>query len=468
MLYQNRAKSFSLPHSLGVPVFFLHSTFSCTHGMLLCLHVSCSSMFSVTVEWKPHLEEVESEVYRCSLQLFCLEGGASRTDLRGVSPLVKVLDQTQNEGTTHEKVLDFLLKDSVTGNRRTVLIYCIHPQGLLDDETPSALALAQKAKCLVTRATPNRWCPRAAEQEIRYSIMDLRTRMMSQEGYEFHNTYRLAELTNNLQIVKNQSWDKRREKSKNIKDKTQSHLLPNSKWHNSDHREGTDKMKYLRDLLKQQMEEHVRDGKGNAEEVQKRVARIQQLRDALREEKLNNGAAAVKSALYPLVPSQLEYKEAQERRRQLKENCQRLIQQEVEKIEQDLAQELTEDPQKQLLVLTRERHVLVLQIEALRTEAQQAEKDLQNQHHTHQTELRRLREESLQVFRVFHHVSEEQRKMSEGRQRRVLLEAVQDAIYLSAQNQQLQADNKQLRKALAELKDTLAVRGNPKAEMSSP
>ncbi|XP_068181396.1 golgin subfamily A member 6-like protein 9 isoform X4 [Antennarius striatus] len=406
MLYQNRAKSFSLPHSLGVPVFFLHSTFSCTHGMLLCLHVSCSSMFSVTVEWKPHLEEVESEVYRCSLQLFCLEGGASRTDLRGVSPLVKVLDQTQNEGTTHEKVLDFLLKDSVTGNRRTVLIYCIHPQGLLDDETPSALALAQKAKCLVTRATPNRWCPRAAEQEIRYSIMDLRTRMMSQEGYEFHNTYRLAELTNNLQIVKNQSWDKRREKSKNIKDKTQSHLLPNSKWHNSDHREGTDKMKYLRDLLKQQMEEHVRDGKGNAEEVQKRVARIQQLRDALREEKLNNGAAAVKSALYPL----------------------------------------TEDPQKQLLVLTRERHVLVLQIEALRTEAQQAEKDLQNQHHTHQTELRRLREESLQVFRVFHHVSEEQRKMSEGRQRRVLLEAVQDAIYLSAQNQQLQADNKQLRK----------------------
>lgn len=53
---------------------------------------------------------------------------------------------------------------------------------------------------------------------------------------------------------------------------------------------------------------------------------------------------------------------------------------------------------------------------------------------------------ALQVFRVFRQVSEEQRRMSENRYRRVLLEAVQDAVYLSAQNQQLQADNKQLRK----------------------
>lgn len=45
---------------------------------------------------------------------------------------------------------------------------------------------------------------------------------------------------------------------------------------------------------------------------------------------------------------------------------------------------------------------------------------------------------------MFRQVSEEQRKMSEDRYRTVLLEAVQDAVYLSAQNQQLQADNKEL------------------------
>lgn len=57
----------------------------------------------------------------------------------------------------------------------------------------------------------------------------------------------------------------------------------------------------------------------------------------------------------------------------------------------------TEGPQRELLVLTRERQVLVLQLEALRTEAQQAERDLQDQRHHHQTELQCLREESLQV-----------------------------------------------------------------------
>ncbi|XP_019109275.1 moesin/ezrin/radixin homolog 1 [Larimichthys crocea] len=210
------------------------------------------------------------------------------------------------------------------------------------------------------------------------------------------------------------------------------------------------------------MEAHIREGKGNIEKVQERVARIQQLREALREETLKNGVAMEKSDL--CQQSQLEYNKAQERRRQLKEDRGRLIQEEVEKMERDLAEELTQGPERELLVLTRERRVLVLQIEALRAEAQEAEKDLQNQYHRHQTELHCLKEESLQVFRVFRQVSEEQRKMSEGRYRSVLLEAVQDAVYLSAQNQQLQAENKQLRKALGELKDTLAVRGDPKAE----
>lgn len=57
----------------------------------------------------------------------------------------------------------------------------------------------------------------------------------------------------------------------------------------------------------------------------------------------------------------------------------------------------TEGPHRELLVLSRERRVLVLQMEALRAEAQQAERDLQSQHLRHQTELQCLRDESLQV-----------------------------------------------------------------------
>lgn len=80
-------------------------------------------------------------------------------------------------------------------------INSLYPSGLLDDETPSALALAQKARSLVTKATAERWCPRATEQEIRDNIMELRTRMMSEGENEVQDTYRLAELTQNLQVI---------------------------------------------------------------------------------------------------------------------------------------------------------------------------------------------------------------------------------------------------------------------------
>ncbi|KAJ0050190.1 hypothetical protein NL108_014043, partial [Boleophthalmus pectinirostris] len=157
-----------------------------------------------------------------------------------------------------------------------------------------------------------------------------------------------------------------------------------------------------------------------------------------------HGRATHSKAIYfanLMIKSQLEYNKAQERRRRVQEDHGRLIQEEVEKMERELAQE---QPLRELLVLTKERRVLVLQLEALRTELQQTEQDLNHQHNTHQAEMHCLREESLQVFRVFRDVCEEQRRMSEERYRTVLLEAVQDAVYLSAQNQQLQAENKEL------------------------
>lgn len=40
-------------------------------------------MLSLSVEWKVHPEEVESEVFRSRLQLFSLAGAASRADLSG-------------------------------------------------------------------------------------------------------------------------------------------------------------------------------------------------------------------------------------------------------------------------------------------------------------------------------------------------------------------------------------------------
>ncbi|KAJ3587959.1 hypothetical protein NHX12_011554 [Muraenolepis orangiensis] len=241
------------------------------------------------------------------LQLLGLAGGVSKNHLRGVSPLVKVLDQIQLGTRTSNKLLPFLLTDALTGNGRTCLLYCIPPQ----------------------------------------------------------------------------------------------------------------------------------EGKGSVEHVQEGVMRIQQLRESLNHEMKNSGFPSEKSdSSHPL-----EYSGVLERRRQTKEDHEQLIQEELEKMEEELKQEKAEGVQRDLLVMARERRVVAVQIEALRAEALQAKRDLEQQHHLHQRDLQRLREESLKVFQVFHQVSEEQKRTIKGRYRSLLLEAIQDAVHLSAQNQQLRAEN---------------------------
>ncbi|XP_061643161.1 uncharacterized protein si:dkey-201i24.3 isoform X6 [Phyllopteryx taeniolatus] len=443
---------------------------------------------------------VDSAEEAYTLYKTCREAQRAKEDFIStrVNPLLKVMDQIPSEATKTDPLLHFLLSDALTGNSRTALIYCIQPQDGLDDETRSALAVAQKVKRFLTRASVCCWSPEKTQQEIRGRIMELRHVMMSDASNGTYNIHRLAELIQSLQIVKEQSWEKKREESERIKFKfrvpqkgqTDGHL---SAGHSIDATRGSDTVECLQTELRQEMEAHVREDGGSTDKVQERVTRILQLREALREETMKNISAEKCDLCLQLNEEyQLEDCHAHERRRQLKELSGRLIQQEMEKMERDLAREQlpSEGVRRELLVMSRERQVLVLQMEALREEAQQAHKDLQEQRHNHQSELRRLREESLQVFRSFHESSEDLRRVSEARYRSVLLEAVHDAVNQSAQNQQLQADNKQLRKgvciytciterslyallmfcftALGELKDTLTKQGVHKASVSPP
>ncbi|XP_062331974.1 golgin subfamily A member 6-like protein 4 [Osmerus eperlanus] len=223
-----------------------------------------------------------------------------------------------------------------------------------------------------------------------------------------------------------------------------------------DSSQATDRKYGLQEQLREEIAKHLTEGGVGEEKLQERVGRIRQLREALREEEEKQGVSREKTN-----PSeQAEYIKAKEQRERLKEHHGRVIKEEMEKIEREMAQEQLEGPQRELQVLGGERQLLLLQLEALRTEAQQAERDLEAQYKTHRQEMHCVRTESVQVFRVFRQVCEEQRRLSEGRYRSVMLEAIQDAVYLSAVNQQLQTDNTQLRRALAEMKDTLSVPGS--------
>ncbi|XP_035267348.1 trichohyalin isoform X1 [Anguilla anguilla] len=452
------------------------------------LHSRCSSVFSVSVERRLRSAGGRDRQYcRSSLRVFDLAGGARKGDLNGVSPLVKVLELMESGETPGNRLLPLLLRDSLAGGCNTFLLYCIEPQGLLDEETPHALALAQRVRGLVTRTAPRhcgKWSPQAAAREIREQIRDLRTKMVAQSECEEGDTRRLEELIRALQVVKDQDWEKRREQSKEIEEKRKQYqarsAMERTPSRTTDQQGETERRTHLQELLREEMEAHLREGRVGVEESQRRVGRIQQLREALREEERRltdadresdqsqSGANQGESGSVLLSEVEVEYTKALHRRKRLMEEHQSLIQEELAKMERDLETEKADGPEGEVLRLGRERQVLVLQMEALRREKQEAEQDLEAQHLRHVHLLRSVREESLQVFRVFRQVFEEQGEVVEGRYRTLLLEAIQDAVHLSAQNQQLQVENKQLRRALAQLKDALSVRGDPQERAAVP
>ncbi|XP_022521306.2 golgin subfamily A member 6-like protein 4 [Astyanax mexicanus] len=196
------------------------------------------------------------------------------------------------------------------------------------------------------------------------------------------------------------------------------------------------------------------EGRASVERNQERVERIRNLKEELHREEKTQKEALKESDQSGHSPtsleewSQVEYCKLLEQRKKLKEDHERVMQEELLKMEKELQEEQSEGAEGEVMYLNRERQILVLQIEALRRENQQAEEGLEAQYRLHQQEVHSLREESLQVFRTFRQVLEEQKRLSEGRYRTLLLEAIQDAVHLSTLNQQLQTENKQLRKAL--------------------
>ncbi|XP_038652188.1 chromosome-associated kinesin KIF4B isoform X6 [Scyliorhinus canicula] len=153
------------------------------------------------------------------------------------------------------------------------------------------------------------------------------------------------------------------------------------------------------------------------------------------------------------------YAAAMKRRSKLAEDNAALVQGELMRMERELqlheaGSTVTADGTARL---RREREVVVLQLVALRREKKEAEKDLQSMHQNYKTELENQKLKALQVLREFREASRLQLTALEKRYRKLLQDAIQDAVYLAAQKQQLELDKQHLKETIAELHDQLSV-----------
>ncbi|XP_024850988.1 uncharacterized protein [Bos taurus] len=151
---------------------------------------------------------------------------------------------------------------------------------------------------------------------------------------------------------------------------------------------------------------------------------------------------------------------AQAQRHRLREQHQVWIQEELKHMQQEeevvagdqVKGLVAEEDSKERQRWHREQTVLRCQLEALQAERDAAEQDLTALYDLHVQAARAQTCHVLQVFRAWRGLCEEQAMTTEHHYRSLLAGILQDSISLATQNQELQAQNKQLQQTgLAEL-----------------
>ncbi|XP_030069261.1 centromere-associated protein E [Microcaecilia unicolor] len=291
-----------------------------------------SSLFTLTVEQKGRVHHSASIVQRSVVQVFDLVGEILSTQPGNhISPLMRVLEI---EIVGEEGFLPLALQQALRGNSFTVLLYCFNTQGLSEDEILSTLKLLDRVRGVTKRVSPNCWDPSELIQKLRDEARDLRSQLLSCGTDQESALFRLGQVLQQLQVVKNQSWEKKRAISNLVERKMKCQLEP--------------------------------------------------------------------------APANQEAQHLQ-----------------------------------------RERSGLASQLEAMGREQPEASNYQQQQ----QEEARAQKQHMLQVFHAYQGLLEQQMNGLEQRYRKLLEEAIQDAVHLSARNQQLEAENKQLSAVVAELRE---------------
>ncbi|KAM9129117.1 kinesin-like protein KIF3A [Pangshura tecta] len=427
----------------------------------------CASLFTLTVE-----QELEGcRRQRSAVRILEFLRGAGPC-VEPLSPLLQAL--APGELPDDAGFLPWILKRVLEGNNLTFLLLCLTLPDASGEEILSALSLAEQVRGLAKKISPTHWDPAKAAWRQRAEIRELRAQLLSSSSHTVQKSLisQLRRVLRDLQVLKNQSWEKKKEMSEAFEGNGSHH--PEAKgriplWPGRDDQLTN---QVLTDRLRSQefldRSNPKPDGdvpgfvplcndKGGEAATSSLgwFGRMPPSMGAVTGEKpLQRGASRTQeptgtanvtgtvgswaSQQHPTL--ELQFAVAKARRQHLREQHQQLIQQELLKLEEELAgnQELPPPP-RDSWCWPKEKAVLTLQLEALQRERDEAEKDLEALYQQHRREAEAQKQHVLQVFRAYRGLSEEQTDALDRWYRKLLQEALQDAIFLSAQNQQLRA-----------------------------
>ncbi|XP_030428200.1 uncharacterized protein LOC115656067 isoform X3 [Gopherus evgoodei] len=168
----------------------------------------CASLFTLTME-----QELEGcRRQRSAIRILEFPRGA-RPCVEPLSPLLQAL--APGELPDDAGFLLWILKLVLEGNNFTFLLLCLTLPDASGGEILSALLLAEQVRGLAKKVSPTHWDPAKAAWRQRAEIRELRAQLLSSSSRTVQKsvTSQLRRVLRDLQVLKNQSWEKKKEMS---------------------------------------------------------------------------------------------------------------------------------------------------------------------------------------------------------------------------------------------------------------
>ncbi|KAK6173642.1 hypothetical protein SNE40_017056 [Patella caerulea] len=422
-----------------------------------------------------------------------------------------------------ESKITRILQDVLSGNTITMLLVTVSPADKYYQQTLSTLEYAQMVHNIKNKVKLNLDETDDVVNELRNEICKLRDKIAAANNPNRDDVAKMEDLVQDLQVAKKLSWSERERMSAKYDEDRKINLAKKGilEWVMDSMKQGNlelqekllllqkekdqltiqykDKRKIV-DELKEELQKKITDyskfietGKKSESETKSRVNSIRDVKDKLKQEteKLKD----IKQQLKTIQEKQqreredakaqttalkgntkLRQKVELEERQRMEQEHKTLIEDELEKCKMEIDNEKAEI---QLLVaegktyskedgaklemdlaeLRAEKSVVTLKLQCLEKERDHVSKELEEVYQLHQDEMELQQLQHYQTFRQYRQMFEEQKAAIEQRYRHVLEDAIQDAVFLSARNQEILQEQQPLKQQNAEMMDVITKLG---------